>query len=197
MKSFDAVLDLKPLLNTPVRKLSLGQRMRCDLAAALLHAPRILFLDEPTIGLDVVAKENIRQFLRKVNRESQVTVLLTTHDLSDIEELCRRIMIIDKGKLLFDGALAQLRERLACKSQVLFELKEPQNLSLESLGLNGDFEFQQIDEMHCRMVFDRKKFPAAELIKVLVNRLPLRDVALEDTTIEEIVREIYSRGGIE
>jgi ABC-2 type transport system ATP-binding protein len=197
LEIFDQVLDLKPLLHTPARKLSLGQRMRCDMAAALLHSPRILFLDEPTIGLDVVAKENIRQFLRRINRELQVTVLLTTHDLSDIEELCRRIMIIDKGKLLFDGALAQLRERLACKSQVLFELKEPQNVSLRDLGLNGDLEFEQLDEMHCRVVFDKKVIPSAELIKVLVNSLPLRDVALEDITIEEIVREIYGRGGIE
>jgi ABC-2 type transport system ATP-binding protein len=192
-----ALLDLGPLLDVPVRQLSLGQRMRCDLAAALLHNPRILFLDEPTIGLDVVAKENIRQFLRKINKEIQVTVLLTTHDLSDIEELCQRIMIIDKGKLLFDGALSQLRERLACKSQILFELKEPQPVSLATLGLNGDLEFEQLDPMHCRVVFDKKVTPSAELIKVLVNRLPLRDVSLEDTTIEEIVREIYSRGEIE
>jgi ABC-2 type transport system ATP-binding protein len=197
LETFDQMLNLGPLLHTPVRKLSLGQRMRCDIAAALLHKPRILFLDEPTIGLDVVAKENIRQFLRKINKELQVTVLLTTHDLSDIEELCRRIMIIDKGKLLFDGALAQLRDRLACKSQVLFELKDPQQVSPAMLGLNGEIEFQQLDEMHCRIVFDKKLIPSAELIKVLVNNLLLRDVALADTTIEEIVREIYSRGGIE
>jgi ABC-2 type transport system ATP-binding protein len=197
LETFDQLLNLGPLLHTPVRKLSLGQRMRCDIAAALLHKPRILFLDEPTIGLDVVAKENIRQFLRKINKELQVTVLLTTHDLSDIEELCRRIMIIDKGKLLFDGALTQLRDRLACKSQVLFELKDPQQVSPAMLGLNGEIEFQQLDEMHCRIVFDKKLIPSAELIKVLVNNLLLRDVALADTTIEEIVREIYSRGGIE
>jgi ABC-2 type transport system ATP-binding protein len=197
LETFDSLLNLKPLLHTPVRKLSLGQRMRCDLAAALLHNPRILFLDEPTIGLDVVGKENIRQFLRKINKEIRVTVLLTTHDLSDIEELCQRIMIIDKGKLLFDGALAQLRERLACKSQILFELKEPQTVSLATLGLNGDLEFEQLDLMHCRVVFDKRMMPSAELIKVLVNRLALRDVALEDTTIEEVVREIYSRGEIE
>lgn len=197
LETFQEILNLGPLLHTPVRKLSLGQRMRCDLAAALLHNPQILFLDEPTIGLDVVAKENIRQFLKRINREFQVTVLLTTHDLSDIEELCQRIMIIDRGKLLFDGALAQLRERLACKSQILLELKEPQRVSPQALDLNGDLEFEQLDEMHCRVVFDRKVLPSAELIKLLVNNLPLRDVALQDTTIEEIVCEIYNRGGIE
>ena len=197
IETFDQVLNLKPLLHTPVRKLSLGQRMRCDLAASLLHNPKILFLDEPTIGLDVVAKENIRQFLRRINQELKVTVLLTTHDLSDIEELCRRIMIIDKGKMLFDGALAELRERLACKSQVLLELKEPGAVDPAALGLNSDIEFKQLDEMRCQFIFDKKTMPSAELIKIVVNLLPVRDVVLEDTTIEEIVREIYSRGGIE
>ncbi len=197
LKTFDQVLSLRPLLHTPVRQLSLGQRMRCDLAASLLHHPRILFLDEPTIGLDVVAKENIRQFLREMNQELKVTVLLTTHDLSDIEELCRRIMIIDKGKLLFDGALTDLRARLACKSQVQFELKEPQSVNFAVLGFDSDVEFAQLDAMRCQATFDKKVVASAELIKVIVNSLPVRDVVLEDTTIEEIVREIYSRGGLE
>jgi ABC-2 type transport system ATP-binding protein len=171
--------------------------MRCDLAASLLHNPTVLFLDGPTIGLDVVAKENIRQFLRRINRELNVTVLLTTHDLSDIEELCRRIMIIDKGKLLFDGVLSELRDRLACKSQIKFELKEPQTVNFLSLRLNSDVKFEQLDGMHCQVIFDKKMVASAELIKLLVNSLPVRDIIIEDTTIEEIVREIYSRGGIE
>ncbi|HEY3291836.1 MAG TPA: ATP-binding cassette domain-containing protein, partial [Anaerolineae bacterium] len=103
-----ALLELDPFMHTPVRSLSLGQRMRADICAALLHEPAILFLDEPTIGLDVVAKERIRQFIRHVNRERGVTVLLTTHDLSDVEKLCERVMIIDHGKLLYDGMLAAL-----------------------------------------------------------------------------------------
>src|SRR5574337_1174052 len=102
---FSEILNLNDYLSTPVRKLSLGQRMRCDIAASLLHNPPVLFLDEPTIGLDVVAKDHIREFLKEINRTERTTVLLTTHDLSDIEELCKRIMIIDKGKLLFDGPL--------------------------------------------------------------------------------------------
>ena len=106
MERFDEILGIRDYLHTPVRKLSLGERMRCDLAAALLHNPPLLFLDEPTIGLDVVAKDHIRQFLRAINREFQTTVLLTTHDLDDIEELCRRIMIIDHGKVLYDGPLS-------------------------------------------------------------------------------------------
>ena len=106
MERFNEILGINDYLHTPVRKLSLGERMRCDLAAALLHNPPLLFLDEPTIGLDVVAKDHIRHFLRAINREFHTTVLLTTHDLDDIEELCRRIMIIDHGRVLFDGHLS-------------------------------------------------------------------------------------------
>src|SRR6204780_5623558 len=109
MEMFNQILGIGDYLHTPVRKLSLGERMRCDLAAALLHNPPLLYLDEPTIGLDVVAKHHIREFLREINREFRTTVLLTTHDLDDIEELCRRIMIIDHGKVLYDGQLGKLK----------------------------------------------------------------------------------------
>src|SRR5271157_6264238 len=119
---FGEILGIGEYLHTPVRKLSLGERMRCDLAAALLHSPPLLFLDEPTIGLDVVAKDHIRAFLKEINRAERTTVLLTTHDLSDIEELCKRILIIDKGKILFDGQLAEMKKRLARYNQVKFFL---------------------------------------------------------------------------
>jgi ABC-2 type transport system ATP-binding protein len=196
LEIFNQVLDLKPLLHVPVRKLSLGQRMRCDLGAALLHNPSILFLDEPTIGLDVVAKENIRQFLRHINQEFKVTILLTTHDLSDIEELCRRILIIDKGKILFDGALEELRRRLAFRSQIIFDLKEPRKIDTSIFPTINGLEFQQLDSTKGQVVFDRREISSADLLKLLVNSLPLRDVSLADTTIEEIVREIYSKGGL-
>ncbi len=124
MELFGQVLGLGDYLHTPVRKLSLGERMRCDLAAALLHNPPLLFLDEPTIGLDVVAKDHIRQFLRAINERYQTTVLLTTHDLDDIEELCRRIMIIDHGRLLYDGPLALLKQKLLRTKQVKFALRD-------------------------------------------------------------------------
>src|SRR5512146_1573977 len=121
---FSEILNLRNYLNTPVRKLSLGERMRCDIAASLLHNPPVLFLDEPTIGLDVVAKDRIREFLKEVNRLERTTVLLTTHDLSDIEELCSRIIVIDKGMILFDGALREMKGRLAKFNQVKFLLKD-------------------------------------------------------------------------
>jgi ABC-2 type transport system ATP-binding protein len=123
-----------------------------------------------------------------------VTVLLTTHDLSDIEELCKRIMIIDKGKLLYDGELAALKKRLARTSQIFFELKEPKQLDFGALGIDSGVQFEQLDEMRCRLVFDKKSISSADLIKVIVNSLQVRDLVLEDASIEEIVREIYSRG---
>ncbi len=124
MDMFNHILGIKDYLHTPVRKLSLGERMRCDLAAALLHNPPLLFLDEPTIGLDVVAKHHIREFLRSINRQFQTTVLLTTHDLDDIEELCRRIVIIDHGTALFDGDLQVLKQRLLRTKQIKCVLKD-------------------------------------------------------------------------
>src|SRR5580698_2148767 len=128
MEVFNQILGIRDYLNTPVRKLSLGERMRCDLAAALLHNPPLLFLDEPTIGLDVVAKDHIRQFLRAINQRYRTTVLLTTHDLDDIEELCRRIMIIDHGKVLYDGPLALLKQKLLRTKQVKFALRDKEQL---------------------------------------------------------------------
>jgi len=109
LKRFEEILGLGEYLYLPVRKLSLGQRMRCELAAALLHNPAILFLDEPTIGLDVLAKSNIRDFLKEINQTYETTIILTTHDLGDIEALCSRVAIIDQGKMLYDGSLSQLR----------------------------------------------------------------------------------------
>ena len=123
MALFDRVLGLSAYLHQPVRKLSLGERMRCDLAASLLHQPPLLFLDEPTIGLDIVAKASVREFLQQINREEGTTVLLTTHDLSDIETLSRRVIVIDHGRLLFDGALSQLRDRIVPVTSIVFDVK--------------------------------------------------------------------------
>ena len=128
LDEFVGLLEMEPFLNTPVRSLSLGQRMRADLCAALLHEPRLVFLDEPTIGLDVVAKERIRQFIQHINRERGVTVLLTTHDLSDVERLCERVMILDHGRLLYDGTLATLNDRFG-KRELVVDFAERINRS--------------------------------------------------------------------
>ncbi|MBI3665110.1 MAG: ATP-binding cassette domain-containing protein [Acidobacteria bacterium] len=192
MEIFDQVLKIKRYLNTPVRKLSLGERMRCDLAASLLHNPPLLFLDEPTIGLDVVAKTNVRQFLKEVNARFGTTMLLTTHDLADIEELCRRLMIIDHGRVLFDGALAELKRQLWRHLQVKIELKEPaQAPALESLGANSIFR-ERLDELTYRLTFDRSEHSAGEVIRRIVAAVDVRDIFIQEEPIEEIVRRIYT-----
>jgi ABC-2 type transport system ATP-binding protein len=189
---FDKVLEIKRYLNTPVRKLSLGERMRCDLAASLIHNPPLLFLDEPTIGLDVVAKTNVRQFLKEVNQQFGTTMLLTTHDLSDIEELCRRLMIIDHGRVLFDGALTALKRQLWQKTQVKIELREPeQGAAIESLSMNN-IGRERVDDLTYRFSFDREEHTAGEVIRQVVSAVDVRDIFIEEESIEDIVRRIYT-----
>lgn len=189
---FNEILGIGDYLHTPVRKLSLGERMRCDLAAALLHQPPLVFLDEPTIGLDVVAKDHIRQFLREINQRCQTTILLTTHDLDDIEELCRRIMIIDHGRVLYDGPLALLKQKLLRTKQVKFIVKDSEQLphvgqlSRDGLGL------EQVDELTFRIRFDREQVSTAELVRQILGSVEVRDLLIEDEPIEEIVKRIYA-----
>src|ERR1700734_3423498 len=192
MEHFDAILNIRDYLHTPVRKLSLGERMRCDLAAALLHNPPLLFLDEPTIGLDVVAKDHIRHFLRAINREFRTTVLLTTHDLDDIEELCRRIMIIDHGKVLYDGQLAQLKQQLLRTKQIKFAIKDrTQAECLDAFSRDG-LEVDQVDELTYRIRFDRVKVSTSDLIRKVLDAVEVRDLLIEDEPIEEIIKRIYA-----
>jgi ABC-2 type transport system ATP-binding protein len=194
LELFDHILGIRNYLHTPVRKLSLGERMRCDLAAAFLHNPPLVFLDEPTIGLDIVAKDHIRQFLREINRRFRTTVLLTTHDLDDIEELCRRIMIIDHGRLLYDGPLDLLRQRLLRIKQVTFALKDSdalQQASLDTFCRDG-MEMDQIDELTFRIRFDRTKFSSAELVRQILDSVEVRDLVIEDEPIEDLVKRIYA-----
>jgi ABC-2 type transport system ATP-binding protein len=192
MERFDEILGLRDYLHTPVRKLSLGERMRCDLAAALLHNPPLLFLDEPTIGLDVVAKDHIRHFLRAINREFRTTILLTTHDLDDIEELCRRIMIIDHGKVLYDGPLSHLKEKLLRTKQIKFALKDRAEAAGISKFSRDGLEVEQVDELTYRIRFDRIKVATAELIRQILGAVEVRDILIEDEPIEEIIKRIYA-----
>ncbi|HJY86466.1 MAG TPA: ATP-binding cassette domain-containing protein [Candidatus Acidoferrales bacterium] len=196
MELFNQVLGIRDYLHTPVRKLSLGERMRCDLAAALLHNPPLLFLDEPTIGLDVVAKDHIRQFLRAINEHYRTTVLLTTHDLDDIEELCRRIMIIDHGRLLYDGPLNLLKQKLLRTKQVKFALRDSeQTTGVRALEhtLHGDtLRLEPVDELTYRIRFDRSRISTAELIRQILATVEVRDLLIEDEPIEEIVKRIYA-----
>ncbi len=192
MELFNRILGIGAYLRTPVRKLSLGERMRCDLAAALLHNPPILFLDEPTIGLDVVAKDHIRQFLREINQRYRTTVLLTTHDLDDIEELCRRIMIIDHGRLLYDGPLNVLKQKLLRFKLIKFVLKDSEQIDgLAQLEREG-LQLERVDELTHLIRFDRTRFSTDELIRRILAAVEVRDLLIEDEHIEEIVKRIYA-----
>ncbi len=193
---FGEILNIKDYLYTPVRKLSLGERMRCDLAASLLHNPPLLFLDEPTIGLDVVAKDHIREFLKEVNRSERTTVLLTTHDLADIEELCKRIIIIDKGAVLFDGNLAEMKARLVRYNQVKFFLKDRAQVPrLQEIAANG-IACERVDELTYLMRFDRNQHSSAEVIRNIINRIEVRDIFIEEEPIEDVVKRIYLSGEV-
>jgi len=192
METFNDILGIRDYLHTPVRKLSLGERMRCDLAAAFLHNPPLVFLDEPTIGLDVVAKDHIRKFLRAINERFQTTVLLTTHDLDDIEELCRRILIIDHGKVLYDGPLAQLKQRLIRTKQVKCVARDGEQAAvLASLGREG-LEMERVDELTYRIRFDPSRIATSDLIRQILSSVEVRDLLIEDEPIEEIIKRIYA-----
>jgi ABC-2 type transport system ATP-binding protein len=192
MERFNDLLNINDYLHTPVRKLSLGERMRCDLAAAMLHNPPLLFLDEPTIGLDVVAKDHIRKLLRSINREFNTTVLLTTHDLDDIEELCRRIMIIDHGRVLYDGLLEDLKHRLLRTKLVKFVLKDASHAARMAVFAREGCEIERIDELTHRIRFDRTQVAVADLIRQILAAVEVRDLLIEDEPIEEIVKRIYA-----
>jgi ABC-2 type transport system ATP-binding protein len=187
--AFTDVLGLAEFIGTPVRQLSLGQRMRGDLAAALLHDPEILFLDEPTIGLDVVAKGRIREFLADVNRERGTTVLLTTHDMDDIEKLCRRMLIIDHGRVIYDGDLDTVRRRFGGESVLVVDLID----AGPPIEVDGA-KVVKIDGPRQWLTFRRDLVSAAELIARVAAKVPLRDLALEDPAIEDVVRRIYIEG---
>jgi ABC-2 type transport system ATP-binding protein len=191
MALFDKVLGLNAYLHQPVRKLSLGERMRCDLAASLIHRPPLLFLDEPTIGLDIVAKANVREFLQEMNRVEGTTVLLTTHDLSDIETLCRRVIVIDHGRLLFDGPLASLRDRILPVTSVVFDVKRAPDES--ELTFNGLYA-REVGSHRYAVEVDRRAISAASAVKEIVNRFDVADLSIEEPQIEEVVKRIYREG---
>lgn len=186
LDEFRKLLDLDPFLNTPVRSLSLGQRMRADICAALLHNPSLLFLDEPTIGLDVVAKERIRQFILHINRQYGVTVILTTHDLSDVEKLCARVMIIDKGRLLYDGELDALRQRFGGKRQLIVDFAEDYTEAEVEGATIARWENQRVT-----YEFERGAITASELIGRVSARYRITDLEVREPDIESTIRRIY------
>jgi viologen exporter family transport system ATP-binding protein len=181
-------LDLGSLLDVPVRQLSLGQRMRGELTASLLHDPSIVLLDEPTIGLDVISKESVRQFLLALNREQGTTVLLTTHDLADVERLCDRLLIIDHGRLIEDGTVAGIMTRYGTERTLVVDLAEPG----EPLAVDGA-KVTRVEGPRQWLRFHRDEVSASELLTRVTAKADVRDLSVEEPDIETIVKEIYRR----
>jgi len=189
LKHFSDILDLERFMATPVRQLSLGERMRGDFAAAMLHDPKIVYLDEPTIGLDVVAKEAIRGFISEVNRDRGTTVILTTHDLADVERLSRRIVLIDKGTVIYNGSLERLRTEYGTHRTLVVNLSEP----YPEFAIEGA-ELESREQTTVRLRFDRAKMSAEALIRRVTERYSITDVSIIEPDIESIVRRIYLEG---
>jgi ABC-2 type transport system ATP-binding protein len=184
-------------MKQPVRQLSLGQRMKADIVASLLHNPKLLFLDEPTIGLDVLAKESIRRTIKEINEKYQTTVILTTHDLADIEELCDRILLIDKGKIIYDGNVELIRERYGSKKLVTFALRSED----EAKKINVDIFLERDPDMHvtldgnqAHLVFNKQHLAIKDVIYHVLNQADVLDIDIADDQLENIIKAIYRHG---
>ncbi len=186
------ILEIGSLLDKPVRKLSLGQRMRCELAAALIHNPPLLFLDEPTIGLDVLVKLKIRKFLKEINEKYKTTILLTTHDLSDIEALCERVVLLDEGKIVYDGRLDQLQINAVEGKQVEFQFMS--ELNTDDLPKKANITWEQREANTWIAKVDGDEKVVSELISTVVQKNPIINVRMNDISTEEIIRKIYEEG---
>lgn len=189
------LLGLDEFYLTPVRNLSLGQKMRADLAAALLHDPKVLFLDEPTIGLDLLVKERIRHAIKQINREKGTTVVLTTHDLDDIQEICNHLIIIDQGCKIYDGTLNDLTGAFGQYRQIRFDVKENRHLDLnQALQIQEPGLFAQESPGEVLVKFRHSQISVPEIINLIVNRYDVRDIVIKEPELADIVKEIYSKG---
>jgi ABC-2 type transport system ATP-binding protein len=186
LKRYVDLLELGPMLDTPVRQLSLGQRMRGDLTAALLHDPKILYLDEPTIGLDVTSKAVVREFLAELNREQGTTIVLTTHDLDDIERLCRRVVVVDHGTIAYDGDLGELRVRVAADRTLIVDLVTPAP-PIDVAGAT----VTRVDGPRQWLSFPAEA-NAALLVSAIAGRHDLADISIREPDIEDVIRALYT-----
>ena len=197
MAFLNEVLELDDFITSPVRTLSLGQRMRADIAASLLHSPKVLFLDEPTIGLDVVVKENIRRAIRKINAEEGTTVILTTHDLADIEQLCERIVMIDKGKKVFDGAIAELKHNYGDVRTLCFEPSDAGAAALLDyrgrFSLSEDDLSMEQDKGEVKVRFNTSAVSVEDIISYTLSAVHVKDLNIREVEIEEIIKRLYQR----
>ncbi|WP_331000752.1 ATP-binding cassette domain-containing protein [Clostridium guangxiense] len=196
MDFLNETLGLKDFMLSPVRTLSLGQRMRADLAAAFIHNPKVIYLDEPTIGLDVVVKDNVRKAIKKINEDYGTTIILTTHDLNDIEELCNRIIIIDNGKKIYDGGLNEIKEKYGYMTSIEAQMKE--KVKLEEINFIKELDVQNIEikviENKINITFNKNNISAADIIEKLIGKFHILDFSIKETSIEDIVKKIYKSG---
>ncbi|HEQ9959955.1 TPA: ATP-binding cassette domain-containing protein [Streptococcus pyogenes] len=192
MDFLNEVLDLNEFIKDPVRTLSLGQRMRADIAASLLHNPKVLCLDEPTIGLDVSVKDNIRRAITQINQEEETTILLTTHDLSDIEQLCDRIIMIDKAQEIFDGTVTQLKQSFGKMKSLSFELRPGQEQVVSQFMGLPDITVER-HELSLDIQYDSSRYQTADIIQKTMADFAVRDLKMTDVDIEDIVRRFYRK----
>ena len=189
LKLFDELIGLNDIMEIPVRKLSLGMKMKANIIAALLHDPKILFLDEPTIGLDVMVKDSIRKFLHRVNEEKDTTILLTTHDMDDIEELCRRIVIIDKGEILYDGDLAGLKQKYYDRARLAVELKKGEHLGELFAGTEILVERRE-NSQYWDLLYPINEKPGP-IIRKIMDHTEVLDISVEEVTLEQVIKRLY------
>ncbi|MDX2127903.1 MAG: ATP-binding cassette domain-containing protein [Chloroherpetonaceae bacterium] len=181
------MMDVKDKLGIQLRQLSLGERMKMELIGALLHAPKVLFLDEPTIGLDVVAQKSIREFIKKLSQAGETTIILTSHYMQDIEELCDRVMIMDAGKLIFDGALGGIIEKFSSEKLLSIDFER----SVTEIELRSYGRVTEVQDEHAKLRLPRKDISTRSA--TLLSSFPVKDITIEDIPIEDIIREIFEK----
>lgn len=187
---FSNLLDMESFINQPVRQLSLGQRMRSDIAAALLHSPKLVFFDEPTIGLDVVAKERIREFIHHINKEQGVTMIFTSHDMQDIEKICHQLIIIDHGQKIFDGDISGFKNQFGAQRKLIVEFEQECEIS----DIKG-VTIENMENHKKEFCFHGEDVQMKSLISSLINSYEVKDLTICEPEIETLVRQIYERGG--
>jgi len=191
LEAFTELLNLDEFMHLSARKVSLGQRMRADLAAALLHNPKIVYLDEPTIGLDISVKQRIREFIKQMNREHGTTMLLTTHDLGDIEDLCERLVIIDRGKIIYDGKLQAVKDAFARERSIHMQLHSELTDPSDLFAHLPDVQVEQTEPLTLTIRFDRFRITASEIVKNVMNQVEVLDFRIDEPGIEQIIRQVY------
>lgn len=188
LDEFAETLELRALFSTPIRNLSLGQKMRAELAATLLHEPKVVYLDEPTIGLDLIVKERIREFIKAQNRECGTTVILTTHDLGDIEEICQRVIMIDAGRLIYDGPLSTIKDRFGKYREITLETVSP----IGTFTQPPCAEIVNVEPQRVTLRFDRTLTTASQVASAVMTQLEVADFSLAEPDLSSIVKQIYS-----